>query len=219
MIGIFGGTFDPVHFGHIKPALDVMDSLSLTQLRFIPCSVPAHRDSPIASVEQRLMMLRAAIDGYADCVIDERELNRKGVSYMVDTLQSLHADFPEQRLCLIIGMDAFLGLHRWSRWQSIFRFAHCVVTYRPGAELNFDSLPPELKELVEQRQVKSAEALIETGDTDDFNGALLFMPVTQLDISATDIRQRIKQQQSIKNMVPATVNTIIQQQQLYTGWK
>ncbi len=217
MIGIFGGTFDPVHLGHIKPALDVKDALSLEQLRFIPCSIPAHRDTPIATVEQRLTMLAAAIEGYEDCIIDEREFNRQGVSYMVDTLQSLHEDYPESGLCLIIGMDAFLGLHRWSRWQSIFKFAHCVVTYRPGSDLSFESLPAELKELIQQRQVASVEALIKKDAINHADTALLFIPVTQLDISATDIRQRIKQEQSITDLVPATVNNIIQQQHLYIG--
>lgn len=212
MIGIFGGTFDPVHLGHIKPALDVMDALSLEQLRFIPCSIPAHRGSPIATAKQRLTMLAAAIDTYANCIIDEREIKRQGVSYMVDTLQSLQDDFPDKPLVLIIGVDAFLNLHEWSRWQSIFDFANCVVTHRPGCDLDFKTLPTALKSLVKQRQVVSVELMVQQS-----SGALLFMPVIQLDISATDIRQRIKQNQSINDLVPATVNNFIQQQQLYIG--
>lgn len=212
MIGIFGGTFDPVHLGHIKPALDVMQRLALEELRFIPCSIPAHRALPVATAEQRLTMLHAAIDGYERCIIDERELNRQGVSYMVDTLQSLNDELKGSALCLIIGMDAFYGLHQWHQWQKIFELANCVVTFRPGCEFNSEAMHPDLIKAVNQRQVESEEIFTQKG-----SGAILFMPVTQLDISATDIRQRIKQQQSIDELVPAAVNNIIKQQQLYIG--
>ena len=212
MIGIFGGTFDPVHLGHIKPALDVKQRLALDELRFIPCSIPAHRAMPVATAEQRLTMLHAAIDGYEGCIVDERELNRQGVSYMVDTLQSLHDELKGSALCLIIGMDAFYNLHQWHQWQKLFELANCIVTYRPGCEFNLDALHPDLVTVVKQRQVDSEKIFIEKD-----SGALLFMPVTQLDISATEVRQRIKQQQSIDELVPAAVKNIIQQQQLYIG--
>jgi len=217
MIGIFGGTFDPVHLGHIQPALDVKQALSLDELRFIPCSIPAHRDVPTASAEQRVTMLQAAIDGQDGCIIDERELNRQGISYMVDTLKSIHQDFNDKRLCLIIGMDAFMGLHKWHRWQEIFTMADCVVTHRPGFELDLSLLDSDLIELVKLRKVDSKKEFLDNGKEDKTMGMLLFMPVTQLDISATDIRQRIKKQQPIENMVSAKVNKFIQQQQLYIG--
>lgn len=217
MIGIFGGTFDPVHYGHIKPALDVQHALSLEELRFIPCSIPAHREAPIATTAQRISMLQAAIDDEPKCIIDTRELNRQGVSYMVDTLQSLHDDFPNTRLCLIIGLDAFLNLHRWSRWQTIFDLAHCVVTYRPGCELNFETLHPELQWLVKNRHIEAEVVLKDTSVFKQTDGVLVFMPVTQLDISATDIRKRVKQQKSIDKLVATPVNNIIQQQKIYIG--
>lgn len=212
MIGIFGGTFDPVHLGHIKSALDVMKRLALDELRFIPCSIPALKTLPVATTEQRLAMLHAAINGNEHCIIDERELNRQGVSYMVDTLQSLHDELEGTALCLIIGMDAFYGLNKWHQWKKIFELANCVVTYRPGSEFSIDTLHPDLAQVVKQRQVDSEKVFIEQN-----SGALLFMPVTQLDISATDIRERIKQQQAIDELVPSAVNEIIQQQQLYVG--
>ena len=217
MIGIFGGTFDPVHLGHIQPALDVKQALSLDELRFIPCSIPAHRDIPIATDEQRVAMLQAAIDGQDGCIIDKRELNRQGLSYMVDTLKSLHQDFNDQRLCLIIGMDAFMGLNKWHQWQEIFKLANCVVTHRPGFDLDLNSLDSDLIELIKLRQVGSIIEFLDNARKDKRIGMLLFMPVTQLDISATDIRQRIKKQQPIENMVSAKVNKFIQQQQLYIG--
>jgi len=212
MIGIFGGTFDPVHFGHIKPALDVKQSLGLEELRFIPCSIPAHRAAPIATVEQRLAMLSAAIDEYEHCVIDKRELNRQGISYMVDTLQSLQHDLTGKSLCLIIGMDAFLGLSQWYQWQQIFELANCVVTYRPGFELNLKQLPVDLMNVVKQRQVDSVKAFVEKE-----KGTIFFLSVAQLNISATDIRKRVKQAESIEEFVPPAVNNVIQQQKIYTG--
>jgi len=212
MIGIFGGTFDPVHFGHIKPALDVMQRLSLEELRFIPCSIPALRNLPTASSEQRLLMLHAALDGHDYCFIDERELKRKGTSYMVDTLKSLRDEFKDKSLCLIVGMDAFYGLHKWHQWRSIFELANCVVTYRPGSELNFKTMPEELLEMVNSGKVDSEQTFMQKK-----HGAILFMPVTQLDISSTEIRERIRQKQPIDELVPEPVNNIIQQQKIYAG--
>lgn len=217
MIGVFGGTFDPIHLGHIKPALDVMQRLGLDELRFIPCSIPAHRPLPIANTEQRLAMLHAAIDEHQHCIIDERELNREGTSYMVDTLRSLRVEFKNSSFCLIIGMDAFYGLHQWYQWQDIFKLANCIVTYRPGCEFDLATLPPDLVKVVNENQVNSEEEFIERSCTEKNTGALLFMPVTQLDISATAIRKRIKQHQSISELVPSAVENIIQQQQLYVG--
>ena len=212
MIGIFGGTFDPVHFGHIRPAVDVMQQLALDELRFIPCSVPAHRDAPVASAEQRLAMLTAALQDYPQCKIDQRELNRKGVSYMVDTLQSFRDEESGRTLCLIIGMDAFYGLHQWHHWQRLFELANIAVTYRPGHELNVESLSPQLRAAVEQRQVNSKDSFLNKQ-----SGAIIFMPVTQLDISATAIRNKIAKQQPITDMLPVAVNNIIQQQHIYAG--
>ena len=217
MIGVFGGTFDPVHLGHIKPALDVMQRLGLDELRFIPCSIPAHRTLPVARTEQRLAMLHAAIDEHQDCIIDERELNREGISYMVDTLRSLRNEFKDSTFCLIIGMDAFYGLNKWHQWQDILTLANCIVTYRPGCEFNLDTLHPDLVDVVSNNQVDSEKEFLEKGFTEKNTGSLLFMPVTQLDISATDIRQRIKQHQPISELVPTAVAKIIRQQQLYVG--
>ena len=115
MIGIFGGTFDPVHYGHIKPALSVKDALHLEHLRFIPNREPPHRETPWLDVDKRLALLQSALAEYEGVVVDERELSRDGPSYMVDTLLSLKRDFPEQDFCLIIGMDAFMGINRWHR--------------------------------------------------------------------------------------------------------
>ena len=132
MIGIFGGTFDPVHYGHIKPALSVKHALQLEQLRFIPNREPPHRETPWLDVDQRLALLKSALAEYEGVVVDERELEREGPSYMLDTLRSLQEEFPQQSFCLIIGMDAFMGINRWHRWRELFQLCHLIVTQRPG---------------------------------------------------------------------------------------
>ena len=133
MIGILGGTFDPVHFGHLRPALEARQALGLDEIRLIPCNVPPHRPQPFASARQRLTMLQGAIAGHAGFVIDERELHRDGPSYTLDTLLSLHADIKGVDLCLLLGMDAFRGLTSWHRWHELIDHCHIVVMTRPDA--------------------------------------------------------------------------------------
>ena len=196
MIGILGGTFDPVHFGHLRPALEVMQLLALEQVRFLPNSIPPHRETPWLDVDNRLQLLKLAIDDEPGFVLDERELHRAGHSYMVDTLASLRNDFPAQPLCLIVGMDAFLGLKQWHQWQRIPGLCHLVVTTRPGFELEasyIEALPAE--------QVTTAAELSATAA-----GGILLQSVTQLDISASRIRQMLVQGQSVRYLLPDRVN-------------
>ena len=127
MIGILGGTFDPIHYGHLRTARDLVADLKLEQLRFIPCGVPPHRDPPQASAEQRLAMVQAAIAGEAGFVADDREIRRGGVSYMVETLASLRRELGnDQSIGLILGLDAFWGLESWHRWQELIGLAHLI---------------------------------------------------------------------------------------------
>ncbi len=210
MIGIFGGTFDPVHYGHIKPALSVMQSLNLSQLRFIPNRLPPHRAEPWLSVEQRLALLKSALEKYPEAVIDERELNRKGPSYMVETLASLKGDFSEDNLCLIIGMDVFFGLTSWHQWRSIFDHCHLVVTTRPGFE--------------QAQMLEQAEKLDAASDIENYNflakkittdvsaltsqeaGRILLQSVPQLDISSTRIREKCLSGEDISEYMSAAVS-------------
>lgn len=196
MIGILGGTFDPVHFGHLRPALEVMQAVGLEQVRFVPNRIPPHRETPWLDVDNRLELLRIAIDDQPGFLLDERELNREGHSYMVDTLQTLRADFPSHGLCLILGMDAFLGLKQWHQWQRIPGLCHLVVTTRPGFEINpdyIDSLP-------------ATRAASATGLTQQAAGKILLQSVTQLDISASRIRSMLAQGQSVRYLLPDEVN-------------
>jgi nicotinate-nucleotide adenylyltransferase len=132
LIGILGGTFDPVHYGHLKPAQEIFQRLRLDELRIVPCYRPVHRDPPIASPEQRLHMLQLALREFPRFTLDERELRRGGDSYTVDTLDELRQEFPQAVLCLLLGLDALEGFKEWRRWRQILKLAHLLICARPG---------------------------------------------------------------------------------------
>lgn len=209
-IGVFGGTFDPIHFGHLRPALELREQLSLQRLHLIPSAVPPHRDAPLATAEQRLAMLRLAVEGQAGFVVDEREIQRTGPSFMVDTLASLRDEEAETPLCLILGVDAFLGLPGWHQWQRLTELAHIVVAHRPGWSLHDTSMPRELRQMAQGRWLTDATAL-----RSKVAGGVLLQSVTQLDISSTDIRERIAAGKSANYLLPVSVWQYIQTQDLY----
>jgi len=199
MIGIFGGTFDPVHYGHIKPALSIKQALSLSSLRFIPNRIPPHREKPWLSTDQRLALLQSALRDYSDVVIDERELERDGPSYMVDTLASLRDNFPDDSLCLIIGMDAFMGITNWFEWKRLFDLCHLVVTTRPGFDKNelIDQINTDDYQFLMARMVGHGTAL-----TPNETGKILLQSVPQLDISSTEIRANWLKDEIVRQWMP-----------------
>jgi nicotinate-nucleotide adenylyltransferase len=209
MIGIYGGTFDPVHYGHLRTALEVKEALGLTELRLVPCRNPPHRGMPGASPTQRLAMLQAALsDAPPGMRIDARELERPGPSFMVDTLESLRRETHERHpLVLIVGQDAFLGLPRWRRWETLFDLAHVAVMRRPGFEPEW---PPELAREVGRRVAQPATAL-----RDRPSGLIRFVTVTQLDISASRIRGLIAHGRSAQYLTPGAVLDFIDRHTLY----
>ena len=207
-IGILGGTFDPIHYGHLRPALELRESLELAEVRFLPCRIPAHRAAPRITAEQRLALVRLATTGQVGFVTDDRELRREGPSYMVDTLASLREDFgADTPLCLIVGTDAFRELHTWHRWRDLTGLAHVVVMQRPGV---LQPLPPVLEEFVTPRVVYDALALRRKPA-----GGILFQPVTQLNISATQIRALLARGQSPRYLLPDAVLACIHDRALY----
>lgn len=196
LLGIFGGTFDPVHFGHLRPALDVKQALGLEQVRFLPNSVPPHREQPWLDAVTRKSLLELALQEMPGFDLDCRELEREGKSYMVDTLASLHEDFPDHHLCLILGMDAFSGLHQWHQWRRILDLCHIVVTGRPG----FDW--PSAAELQALEACRSSDAdELKQAET----GLILLQSVTQLDISASEIRKQLQAGLDIRYLLPEAV--------------
>ena len=204
MIGIYGGTFNPVHYGHLRTALEVKELFQLEQLRLIPCRLPAHKEEPDVSGEMRYQMLNLAVANVPGFLVDRRELDRAGPSYMVDTLQSLREELGEQSLLLFIGADAFAGLESWRQWRQLFDFAHLVVMTRPGFHHR------QLPGFLEQRLLVNREQLAASQ-----SGGLYFQEVTLLDISATDIRQLLAAGGNPQFLLPDKVLAFIQQHQLY----
>lgn len=209
-IGIFGGTFDPIHFGHLRPALELYEQLNLQRMLMLPCAVPAHRPQPSVTMEQRLAMLKLAVGNEPRFEIDIRELKRGGTSYMTDTLHSLRKEVGRKPLCLCLGLDAFLGLPGWHRWQELLDLSHIVVAHRPGWTLDMESIAPELQRLMAVHLHDS-----DVSQCDRPAGAIVLQPVTQLAISATDIRERISSGRSARYLMPEPVWNYIQKEKLY----
>ncbi len=210
MIGIFGGTFDPIHFGHLRSALDVKQALGLDEIRMIPAFQPPHRIQPTANPGQRLTMLRAAVGDEPDLQIDNREMLREGESFMVDSLTSLRNELGDEPLCLIVGADAFLKLDEWYHWQEIPELAHIVVTHRPGWHLDMNTASPALQTLWRTRQETDSTQL--TGSP---AGRIILQAVTPLDISSTQIRAMVATGESPRYLLPDAVWNLIRMHGLY----
>lgn len=204
MIGIYGGTFNPVHYGHLRSALEVQQLLGLDELRLLPCRLPPHRQEPEVSPEARLAMLKLATAHTPSFRIDTRELERSGPSYMVDTLHSIRDEQPQQPLLLFIGSDAFAGLANWHQWPRLFDYAHIVVMTRPGFSHG------KLSEFFQQRLRHTAQLLKLQS-----SGLLFFQAVTQLEISATQVRHLVKQGKNPQFLLPDAVIDYIRQHRLY----
>ena len=131
-MGIFGGTFDPIHYAHLRTAFELQQALRLKEIRFLPAGNPPHRDQPIADAKLRLEMVQLAVAGQPGFLVDDREVRKAGPSYSVETLAELRHEYPDRSLCLIVGMDAFLSLPKWHQWQELLQLAHLVVAHRPG---------------------------------------------------------------------------------------
>ncbi len=200
-VGVFGGTFDPVHNGHLRAALEVLDSCGLAAMRLVPSGQPPHRNRPVAGPEERLRLLRVATAGEPRFAVDESELRRAGPSYTIDTLAVLRTALHPQPLCLVLGADAFLGLPDWHRWRELPDLAHLVVMHRPGAPLRAEG---ELAQLLAARH---------SDDVGDLRrrsaGVVRLQPVTQLDISSTAIRTLVRDGRDPRYLVPDAVRDLL----------
>jgi len=208
-IGVFGGTFDPVHYGHLRSAFEMLQALDFDEVRFIPCSDPPHRGLTYASAAQRKRLVELAIAGQPGFVADDRELQRGGPSYTVDTLTTLREEFPDRSLGLIVGMDAFLGLPGWHRWDELLNIAHIVVAHRPGWKA------PDigaLGALISDFGTHRVEDLHATT-----HGHIHIHAVTQLEIASTEIRQLIAAGRDPRFLMPDAVRNEILDIGLYRG--
>jgi len=207
MIGILGGSFDPVHFGHLQLALDVYKMLELEQVRLIPSRQPPHRSMPVASAEQRVTMIKLAIKDEPGLVVDECELSREGPSYSVDTLIGLRKELGDVPLCLIIGMDAFQGIMDWHHWRELFDLCHIIVAQRPGTSASYSDA---LSSVVTKWKTTSLHNLKSKA-----SGYIYSCSITQLDISSSQIRTLITDGKSIKNLTPDAVIEFINANKIY----
>jgi len=214
-IGILGGTFDPIHNGHLRLAQEALEQCSLCVVRFIPGGTPPHRAQPVAGAPQRLEMARLAMRGNPAFVLDEREIHRNDPCYTVDTLASLRAELGvQQPLCLLLGCDAFLQLHTWHQWKRLFDLAHIVVMQRAGGRPLGNAMndaDPALLAEYRTRLAPAPRALRESPA-----GAILALDMPALEISASTLRQRCAESRSIRYLLPDAVADYIQNNHLYT---
>lgn len=211
-LGILGGTFDPIHYGHLRLAEEVLDACALARVILIPAAAPNLRAAPRTPAHHRLVMTQLAAQGNPRLQVDGRELKREGTSYTVDTLQELRAELgPVRALCLILGADAFLRLPAWSRWRRLFELAHIIVATRPGYELL--AAVTQSTELGDEYRARMTNVLSDLAQTS--GGKIAAVQIPLLEISATDIRARIACAASVRYLLPPAVFDYIAAQHLY----
>jgi len=207
VIGVLGGTFDPVHHGHLRLALEAAEALDLEEVRLIPAGQPPHRVQPVASAPDRLALVEAAVGGTPRLRADRREADRPGPSYTVDTLASLRSDLGRRPLFLLLGMDAFRGLDTWHRWREIPRLAHLAVARRPGGRLPVQG---PVAELLSGARVDDPRTLRRRPA-----GSVVLVDVPPLAISATRIRELLGAGRDPRWLLPDSTLALIRQRGLY----
>lgn len=204
--GFLGGTFDPVHAGHLRLAVECLEQFNLDSLHLLPAPTPNLRATPGANPAQRLAMLELAVAG-TGLEVDAREIGRDGVTYTVDTLQALREQYPADALCFILGQDAFNGLARWHRWEALTGFAHLVVATRPGYRRPTEE---PLASLLRDAETPNPERLVAQAA-----GCIFLATIPLLPISATDLRTRVREGRSIAALTPQPVVEYIRDHALY----
>ena len=213
LVGIFGGTFDPIHYGHLRVAEEIVETVGLQKMYFVPAGMPRLRHSPVASPQHRVEIVRLAIQKNPDFVLDGREIYRDGVSYSIDTVREFKQEFGEEiRLCLVLGADAFIKLPEWNNWKELFNLCHFIVSTRPGYTLTLikELLSKELREECSQRWVSNTETLKK-----ETSGLIFIASTTMLDISATSIRAHIAVGRNVRHLVPSVTVNYISKNKLY----
>lgn len=212
-VGVFGGTFDPVHYGHLRLAEEAAERLKLAEVRFIPTGEPPHRSAPGANAHHRLAMVRLAVAENPMFAVDDREIRRAGPGYTVDTLTELRAELGSTRpLALLMGADAFLDLATWRRWETLFQLAHVVVAYRPGFPVDAwqARMPvPLAREYGARLAQQPLAAHLAPA------GGIFVLPIAELDIAATGIRDAVRKRMSPRYLLPDSVLDYIRAEHLY----
>ncbi|MBL8502518.1 MAG: nicotinate-nucleotide adenylyltransferase [Rhodocyclaceae bacterium] len=209
-LAVLGGTFDPVHVGHLRLAEEAREALDLAEVRWVPAGVPPHRQSPRVAAADRLEMVRLAIAGNPHFVLDDAEVRAGGPAYTVTTLARLRAAVGAHPLVLLLGADAFLGLESWHRWLELFELAHIAVATRPGFALEAADLPPALAAVCRERLAESPQALRAAPA-----GRLAPFTMTPLGVSASLLRARLAAGLSVRYLLPDPVAEYIDRHRLY----
>lgn len=210
-IGLLGGMFDPVHIGHLRPALEFHARLGLDETRLLPCATPGHRGDAALDAAARVSLLEAAIEGLAGLRVDDRELRLPPPSYTVQTLRDLHAELPGEQFVLAMGEDAFRGFRSWHEWQAILDMADIAVLHRPGETAELD---PELAALLAERRC-DIEQLGQPGS----RGRIGRLDVTPLAVSSTGIRALLARGGDPRFLVPDAVRKLILENDYYRNDK
>ncbi len=213
LIGIYGGTFDPIHYGHLRIAEELSNIIDWDRVYFVPSGSPRLRDAPAASRYHRSAMVSLAIQGNGRFALDEREINRTGVSATVDSLHEYRSEYGHATaLCFIMGMDVFENIHEWHNWHELFDLCHLVIVNRPGSAASMMALHHDVKEEFNARHVLT---------TDNFkhrsSGFIYMAQTSLLEISATQVRALLATGKSIRYLLPEAVSDYIQSNHLYSG--
>lgn len=207
ILGVFGGTFDPIHFGHITPLLEATQELNLKEIKLIPCHIPPHKASPKVSSHRRLEMVRLLCEKFPTFNADSRELNHDKPSYSYDTLQSLRQEFPLRPLVFFMGMDSYVTLDQWYRWRELFGLCHIVVCKRPG---KYPALSNQLRSALTDRVVNNPAVLHRC-----IAGKVYFAHTTEMAISSTLLKQRLSSGLNCSDLLPDVIKDYIELHALY----
>lgn len=208
LVGVFGGTFNPVHYGHLRSALELVERLELEQLSLMPSALPPHRDAPKCSAERRAAMVELAVSGEPRLVCDAREMQRPGKSYTIDSLIELRGELgAQQGICMVLGCDAVQEIATWHRWQELLDWAHIVIIARPGWQL---PRAGKLAHWLNTHQLESS-ALLRQHPC----GGIVVEELRPLSISSTEIRDLLASGRSARYLMPQSVLDYIQRHKLY----
>ena len=198
MIGIYGGSFNPIHLGHLETAISLKAELKLDHLFLVPCCIPVHKDELKFSSTERLQMIKIALESYPSIELDEREINRGGKSFTIDTLKELKKIYTDSPICLIIGMDSYLSIKSWKDWKKFSQLAHLVVLKREG--YNGENV------LLESFQKTSSADQLKS----QLNGLLFFSNTLLIEVSSSDIRSKISDNQNLDDLLPQNIIDYLQ---------
>lgn len=207
---IYGGTFDPIHLGHVVPVIEACEQLGVKQLHLLPCHIPPHKEAPGIDTQHRVEMIKLVCQHQPLFHLDSRELNRQSHSYSVETLREIRAQKPNVTILFFIGMDSLASLHKWYRWKEVLNYCHLVVCARPGYDLDSEKLNPELEHYLEERICDDKNQLFKSP-----SGQVFVAKTSQIPVSSTEIRTKLASGEDVTDLIPDYVLSYIKQHQLY----